>query len=175
MINGRRSDAFYFLPTINLSKKEIAYEHQKSKSYIVPGPDGKTKIKEIHKTVYSPQKFNENGIIREKRNYTLYENKNWTENVKYPIIEYEKIDIPKPKPKPKIKAKPKPNPMPKIEKEFEVVREEIEREEDKKKKLLKSNYIRKDDRIKKKKYKFKKINYSKGNYIRENDKNYKYR
>ena len=156
----------------------MEYERELTKSYLFPSSDGTGMIKEIHSAVYEPQKFNENGIIREKRNYTLYENKNWTENVKYPVIEYEKIDIPKPKPKPKPiakpKPKPKPKPQPKIETEYEKVTEEIEREEDKKKKFLKSNYIRKDDRIKKKKYKFKKINYKDGNYIRKNDKNYEY-
>ena len=159
-IDGRPSDAFYFKPTINIPRKEFQYQHQVSKSHIIPG----TSIKEIHKTMYSPQKFNENGIIREKYNYTLYENKNWTENIGHPFVEYETIKIPKPKPKPK--------PEPKIEKETEIINEEIEREENIQKKKLKSNYIRKSDKIKNKKYKFKKINYDKSNYIRKKDMSY---
>ena len=93
-LDGRPSDIFYFMPTINIPKNEMDYQHKISKSYIFPGEDGEL-VKEIHKTAYSPQKFNENGIIREKYNYTLYENKNWTENIKYPYVEYEKIKVPK--------------------------------------------------------------------------------
>jgi hypothetical protein len=173
-IDGRPSDAFYFRPTINVSKKEIEYEHQISKPNIIPGPNG-TAIKEIYKTVSSPQKFNVNGIIREKYNYTLYENKNWTENVQYPVIEYEKVNLQKPKPKPKPKLVPQP---PKVEKEFEVVREEIEREEEKKKKYMKSNYIRKDDEIRNKKYKYKfkkkKMNAKKFSNKKDNDNDNEY-
>ena len=169
IVNGRPTDAFYFSPP----KDELKYQHQASRSFIIPGTNGEA-IREIHTTVYSPQKFNENGIIREKCNYILYENKNWTENIGYPIVEYEKIKIPKPKPKakPKPKPKPMPTPKPKIEKEFEIVNEEIEREEDREKINLKSNYIRKSDKIKNKKYKFKKSNYDKRNYIKEKDNNY---
>ena len=184
-IDGRPSDAFYFRPTINLSKKEIEYEHQKSKSHILKGPNGTT-IKEIYKTVTSPHKFNENGIIREKYNYTLYENKNWTENIQRPIVEYETVNLAKPKPKPKPKPiqkpkpKPKPKPVvmppppPKIEKEYVIVKEEIEREDEKKKKYLKSNYIRKDDKVKNKKYKYKKIKINKKNLHNRKDDNYEY-
>ena len=167
IVNGRPIDAFYFSPP----KDELKYQHQASRSFIIPGTNGEA-IREIHTTVYSPQKFNENGIIREKCNYILYENKNWTENIGYPIVEYEKIKIPKPKPKAKPKPKPMPTPKPKIEKEFEIVNEEIEREEDREKINLKSNYIRKSDKIKNKKYKFKKSNYDKRNYIKEKDNNY---
>ena len=211
-LDGRPSDIFYFMPTMNIPKYEIDYQHQMSKSFIVPGEDGEI-VKEIHKTDYSPHKFNENGIIREKYNYTLYENKNWTENLKIPYVEYEKIKVPKPKPKPmpaqkpkpkkmpsskpklvplpkpkpmplpkpktislpkpKPKPKPKIKPPPKIEKEFEIVNEEIEREDEKKKKYLKSNYIRKSDNIKKKKFKYKKKNYEKRNLFGKED-NYEY-
>ena len=169
IVNGRPTDSFYFSP----AKDELKYQHQASRSFIIPGTNGEA-IREIHTTVYSPQKFNENGIIREKCNYLLYENKNWTENIGYPIVEYEKIKIPKPKPKAKPKPKPKPipTPKPKIEKEFEIVNEEIEREEDREKVNLKSNYIRKSDKIKNKKYKYKKSNYDKRNYIKEKDNNY---
>ena len=69
---------------------------------------GNTYINEINKTYNESYKFNENGIIRETRNYILYENKNWTENIQS-LIEYDKIELPppptKPKPKPKSKIK----------------------------------------------------------------------
>jgi hypothetical protein len=175
IVGGRPSDQFFFTPTINIPKRQMEYERELTKSYLFPDSEGTGMIKEIHSAIYEPHKFNENGIIREKDNYLLYENKNWTENVRYPIIEYEKINIAKPKPKPKSKPKPKPKPKPKIEtkieREVEVINEEIERDGEKKKKLLKSNYIRKDDRVKNKKikYKYKKINYDNSNYIRKSD------
>lgn len=180
IVGGRESDQFIFTPTINISKRKMDYERQLTKSYLYPDSDGTGMIREIHTDIYEPQKFNENGIIRERDNYLLYENKNWTENIRYPIVEYEKINIPKPKPmpipkpkpKPKSKPKPKPKPEPIIEKEVEVINEEIERDEEKKKKLLKSNYIRKRDKLKNKKYKFKKINYDNRNFIRKLDNNY---
>ena len=46
---------------------------------------------------------------------------------------------------------------------LERKKEEIENEEEKKKKLLKSNYIRKNDKIKNKKFKFKRIKIDKKN------------
>ena len=90
-IDGRPSDAFYFKPTHGNSTEK------KYKKY------GNL---DIHTRYNEPLTFNENGIIREKNNYILYENKNWTENVQYPIVEYEKIELPPP-PKPKPKPKPK--------------------------------------------------------------------
>ena len=83
--------------------------------------NGKNAIREIHYTVYEQHKFNDNGILREKDNYILYENKNWTENVAYPVVEYEKIELPLPPPPPK----PKPKPKKILEKSVEVFREEI--------------------------------------------------
>ena len=159
LLDGRPTDAFYFKPP-----EDYKYKRQECNTYIVPGIDGDEKVREIHTTFYTPQKFNENGVIREKCNYLLYENKNWTENIGHPFVEYETIKIPKPKPKPK--------PEPKIEKETEIINEEIEREENIQKKKLKSNYIRKSDKIKNRKYKFKKINYDKSNYIRKKDMSY---
>ena len=91
-IDGRPSDAFYFKPTHGNSTEK------KYKKY------GNL---DIHTRYNEPLTFNENGIIREKNNYILYENKNWTENVQYPIVEYEKIELPPP-PKPKPKPKPEP-------------------------------------------------------------------
>ena len=172
-IDGRPSDAFYFKPSGNSKEKKMSkYNYKNSEAYIFPGNNGNQLIKEIHKTVYEPHKFNENGIIREKRNYTLYENKNWTENISYPIVEYEKIDLPPPP------AKPKPKPKPKkiYEKSVEIFKEEIEREEDRNKKYLKSNFIRTRDGIKSKKFKYKgmykckadKKNYN-YNYMRNSD------
>ena len=58
MIDGRPSDVFYFHPPLS-----IKYG-QSNKSYIIPGSNGEI-IKEIHKSNYTPQKFNEKGIIRE--------------------------------------------------------------------------------------------------------------
>ena len=153
----RPTDSFYFKPP-----KDYKYKKQECNTYIIPGIDEDEKVREIHTTFYTPQKCNENGVIREKRNYLLYENKNWTENIGHPFVEYETEKIPKPKPKPKME--------PKIETETEIINEEIETEENIKKRNLKSNYIRKSDKIKNKKYKFKKIN--KSNYIRKKDMSY---
>ena len=122
----------------------------------------------MHIRYNEPLVFNENGIIREKDNYILYENKNWTENIEYPVIEYEKIELPPPpKPKPKQKIKPKKI----FEKKVQVIKEEIEREEDKKKKYMKSNFIRERDNIKnKKRIKYKgKIYKGERKYLRESD------
>ena len=185
VIGHRESDAFYFMPTSNIPQAEIDYENQMTRSYIIPGDSKRGAIREIHSTVYSPQKFNEAGILREKRNYILYENKNWTENVKYPIVEYEKVETEekvkkKPPPPPPAPKPPSPRVVKKkkevkkevIKEKVEIVNEEVERDEDKKKKYLKSNYIRKRDKLKNKKYNFKKINYDKNNYIRKSDNNY---
>ena len=92
-IEGRPSDAFYFKPSSRNSKEKNKIKY------------GNTYINEINKTYNEPYKFNENGIIRETRNYILYENKNWTENIQYPIIEYDKIELPPPPTKPKKKPK----------------------------------------------------------------------
>ena len=116
--DGRPSDAFYFKPSHGNSKEKKQYKYNS----------------DVHIRYNEPLVFNENGIIREKDNYILYENKNWTENIEYPVIEYEKIELPPPpKPKPKQKIKPKKI----FEKKVQVIKEEIEREEDKKKKYMK--------------------------------------
>ena len=80
----------------------------------------------------------------------------------YPVVEYEKIELPLPPPPPK----PKPKPKKILEKSVEVFREEIEREEDRKKNYLKSKFIRINDAIKNKKFKYKgkKYNGNKKNY-----------
>ena len=152
-IDGRPSDAFYFKPTHGNSTEK------KYKKY------GNL---DIHTRYNEPLTFNENGIIREKNNYILYENKNWSENIKYPYVEYEKIDLPPPPPKPK----PKPKPKKIFEKSVEVIKEEIEREEDVKKKYMKSNFIRERDNIKNKKkikYKGKVYKGENRNYLRDSD------
>ena len=160
-IEGRPSDAFYFKPSHGNSKEKHKINYN---TYLYPGKN--EIIKEIHKTKNEPYYFNESGIIREKRNYILYENKNWSENVKHPIVEYEKIELPPPPPKPK----PKPKPKKIFEKSVEVIKEEIEREEDRKKKLYKSNFIRTKENNKNKfKYKKKKYDGENRNYIKESD------
>jgi hypothetical protein len=162
-IDGRPSDAFYFKPSHGNSREKHKINYN---TYLYPGKN--EIIKEIHKTKNEPYYFNESGIIREKRNYILYENKNWSENVKHPIVEYEKIELPPPPPKPK----PKPKPKKIFEKSVEVIKEEIEREEDRKKKLYKSNFIRTKENNKNKKtlkYKNKKYYGEKRNYIKESD------
>ena len=116
-IEGRPSDAFYFKPSHVNSREKHTIKYNDKEKYVYN----------------TPLTFNENGIIREKKNYILYENKNWTENIKYPIVEYEERNIPPPPPKPK----PKPKPKKIYEKSVEVIKEEIEREEDRKKKFLK--------------------------------------
>ena len=157
MRDGRPSDTFYFKPTHSNSKEKKIFNYESYQTKY-----GNEAIREIHNTVYEPHKFNENGILREKDNYILYENKNWTENVAYPVVEYEKIELPLPPPPPK----PKPKPKKILEKSVEVFREEIEREEDRKKNYLKSKFIRINDAIKNKKFKYKgkKYNGNKKNY-----------
>ena len=153
-IDGRPSDAFYFKPSHGISKEKKQYKYRNA---------------DMHMTYNEPLVFNENGIIREKNNYILYENKNWTENIMYPIVEYEKIELPPP---PKIKPKPKAKPKKIFEKKVQVIKEEIEREEDIKKKYMKSNFIRERDNInnkKKIKYKGKIYKGEKRNYLRESD------
>ena len=163
-IEGRPSDAFYFKPPHNNSREKHRINYRNTDTYLYPGKN--EIIKEIHKTKDEPYYFNESGIIREKRNYILYENKNWSENVKYPYVEYEKIDLPPPPPKPK----PKPKPKKIFEKSVEVIKEEVEREEDRKKKLFKSNFIRTKENNKNKfKYKKKKYDGENRNYIKESD------
>ena len=165
-IDGRPSDAFYFKPSHGNSREKHKINYSNTETYYYPGQN--RIINEIHKTYNQPYVFNENGIIREKSNYILYENKNWTENVKYPFVEYEEIYIPPPPPKPK----PKPKPKKIYEKSVEVIKEQIEREEDRKKKFLKSNYIRTKEKNKNKKlfkYKGKKNFGEKNNYIKESD------
>ena len=152
-IDGRPSDAFYFKPSHGNSKEKKEYKYGNSDTYI---------------RYNEPLVFNENGIIREKDNYILYENKNWTENIQYPIVEYEKIELPPPiKSKPKLKTKPKKI----FEKKVQVIKEEIERDEDKKKKYMKSNFIRERDNINnKKKIKYKgKIYKGERKYLRLSD------
>ena len=164
-IDGRPSDAFYFKPSHGNSREKHKINYKNSQTYY--NPRNNEIIKEVHKSYNEPYIFNENGIIREKRNYILYENKNWTENIKYPIVEYEKIELPPP-PKPK----PKPKPKKTFEKSVEVIKEEIEREEDRKKRFLKSNFIREKEINKNKKifkYKGKKYKGEKRNYVRGSD------
>ena len=201
MIGNRKSDAFYFKPTSNIPKSEIDYEYQINKSQIIPGNSKRGAVYEIHGTISEPQKFNEHGILREKYNYLLYENKNWTENIKYPVIDYQKIEEEKlakqrlrakaksPTPPPPAPVRtPTPPPAPKIIKKkkeiqkeikkevirekVEVVKEEVERDEDKKKKYMKANFIRKRDKLKNKKYKFKKINFDNNKYVRKSENNF---
>ena len=151
-IKGRPSDTFYFKPSLGNPREKHLIQYPNTERY-------------IHKSRNEPYTFNENGIIREKRNYILYENKNWTENVQYPVVEYEKIELPPP-PKPK----PKPKPKKTFEKSVEVIKEEIEREEDRKKTFLKSNFIRtKENNKKKLKYKGKIYKEEKRNYLRNSD------
>jgi len=151
-IEGRPSDAFYFKPSHGNSREKHTIKYNDNEKYVYN----------------QPLTFNENGIIRETRNYILYENKNWTENIKYPIVEYEEINIPPPPPKPK----PKPKPKKIYEKSVEVIKEEIEREEDRKKKFQKSNFIRTKEINRNKKilkYKGKKYNTERKNFLRETD------
>ena len=155
-IEGRPSDIFYFKPSHGNSKEKKYKTYKNTDTCLYPGYN-------------EPYVFNENGIIREKRNYILYENKNWTENVNYPVVEYEQIELPPP---PKLKPKPKPKSKKIFEKKVQVIKEEIEREEDSKKKFMKSNYIRARDNIKNKKsikYNGKKYKGEKRNYIKESD------
>ena len=50
----------------------------------------KEEVRRTYKTLNETQKFNQSGIIKESFNHILYENKNWTQKKKYPVIEIEK-------------------------------------------------------------------------------------
>ena len=50
----------------------------------------KEEVRRTYKTFNETQKFNQSGIVKESFNHILYENKNWTQKKKYPIIEIEK-------------------------------------------------------------------------------------
>jgi hypothetical protein len=47
-------------------------------------------VRRTYKTFNETQKFNQSGIVKESFNHILYENKNWTQKKKYPVIEIEK-------------------------------------------------------------------------------------
>lgn len=47
-----------------------------------------------YKTFNETQKYNQSGVIKERYNYILYQNRNWTQKKKYPIIEIEKEQSP---------------------------------------------------------------------------------
>ena len=81
---GRTTDIFISKTPVH----HAPYITQKNEVY--EGVDEFHRPGKVHKTlknISQPQKFNESGIIRETRNYTLYENKNWTEMNKKPIVE----------------------------------------------------------------------------------------
>jgi hypothetical protein len=48
------------------------------------------KVRKTFKTLNETQKFNKSGIVKESFNHILYQNKNWTEKKKYPVIEIKK-------------------------------------------------------------------------------------
>lgn len=50
----------------------------------------KDEVRRTYKTFNETQKFNQSGIVKESFNHILYENKNWTQKKKYPVIEIEK-------------------------------------------------------------------------------------
>lgn len=50
----------------------------------------KEEVRKTYKTFNETQKFNQSGIVKESFNHILYENKNWTQKKKYPVIEIEK-------------------------------------------------------------------------------------
>jgi hypothetical protein len=53
-------------------------------------------VKRTYKTFNETQKFNQSGIIKERHNYILFQNRNWTEKKKYPVVEIEKEQPPEP-------------------------------------------------------------------------------
>lgn len=184
MVGNRSSDAFYFKPTSNIPKSELDYEYQINKSHIIPGNSKRGAVREIHKIISEPQKFNEHGILREKYNYLLYENKNWTENIKYPVIDYEKIEeekrarqrlrakvkthTPPPPPKPvRVHISPPP---PRIIKKKKEVQKEIKKEIQKeiKKEVIREKVEVVKEEIEREEDKKKK--YLKANFIRKRDK-----
>ena len=182
MIGNRSSDAFYFKPTSNIPKSEMDYEYQINKSQIIPGNSKRGAVYEIHGTISEPQKFNEHGILREKYNYLLYENKNWTENIKYPVIDYQKIEEEKrarerlrakaktPTPPPAPVRAPVPPPVPKIIKKRKEIQKEIKNEI---KKEIKKEIIREKVEVVKEEIEReedKKKKYLKANFIRKRDK-----
>jgi len=47
-------------------------------------------VRKTYKSLNETQKFNKSGIVKQSFNHILYQNKNWTEKKKYPVIEIEK-------------------------------------------------------------------------------------
>lgn len=81
-------------------------------------------VKRTYKTFNETQKFNQSGIIKERHNYILFQNRNWTEKKKYPVVEIEKEQPPEPV------------------RTFKKIKKE---------KVVKPNYIRKTDSQRKRK------------------------
>ena len=90
-------------PKINSSDEYFPNKIIKKKNYqsyiIKQKPDISNKIlnnissdnvHKTYKTLNETQKFNKSGIVKESFNHILYQNKNWTEKKKYPVIEIEK-------------------------------------------------------------------------------------
>ena len=46
--------------------------------------------RKTYKTLNETQKFSKSGIVKQSFNHILYQNKNWTEKKKYPVIEIER-------------------------------------------------------------------------------------
>ena len=120
--NGRIIDTFFSkqithnIPYITNTINELKNENELHKT---------GKLQKYLKNINKRQKFHKSGIIRETKNYTLFENKNWSELNKKSIIEKKFENYPK-------------------------IKEEVKKVINNKKNIgQEPNYIRKKDHLKK--------------------------
>ena len=65
-------------------------------TYVSNTYDPNSGVSKSYKTIDETQKFNQSGIIKERHHYILYQNRNWTEKKKIPIVEVKKVQKPQP-------------------------------------------------------------------------------
>ena len=88
------------------SRPREIYRTQNYESYVVKRDPNRlnaitrtfnpNEVKRTYKTFNETQKFNQSGIIKERHNYILFQNRNWTEKKRYPVVEIEKEQPPEP-------------------------------------------------------------------------------
>ena len=65
-------------------------------TYVSNTYDSNNGVRKAYKTIDETQKFNQSGIIKERHHYILYQNRNWTEKKKIPVVEVQKVQKPQP-------------------------------------------------------------------------------
>jgi hypothetical protein len=133
------------------------------KTNINTNTNGNVNAEEVHKTyktLNETQKFNQSGIIKESFNHILYENKNWTQKKKYPVIEIEKEQTVTP-----IKTIKSVDKVKNIKTVKKVQKAKKERE-------FPPNFIRKRDKPKKKRIILKVYDYDENNANEYNNQEY---